>query len=484
MALFDSLINDAASRFGLGASATPLVREVLSLATGSPGGLGGFLDTLKSSGLGSEAASWVGHADAPALLGPQLERAIGASVLGGIASRLGLGGPIVSTAIAYVLPKLIGLLTPGGAIPARLPAEVTNFLHPQLAQRVVEAVTPKVVTTAPRVADQVAPRRMTVVRDDLPVVHDEPHMTRWLWPLLGALAVLGLGSYLFSNSNRPVGTAPVAQAPVVVPPAPPAPTLPPRLAISNDDGVIHYSGAVHDEETRTSIIDGLKSVFGADKIQGDIAVDLNRGAAPWLVNFRNALENFKVPGVQAMFDGSALNLGGLISDADRERMANSLKGVLGSGIVFGTLADKAADLVTGANAKVASALSSMKPGFGANDLVAVLNQSIVNFPTGGSEVPAGAVGVLQNAAKSIKQLAPGTVIEIAGYTDNSGDPAVNVALSQQRADAVRNVLIQAGVDPAMVVAKGYGSANPIASNDMLEGRFRNRRIEYHVVHAS
>src|SRR5271169_4349388 len=162
MALFDTLINDAASRFGLGANAAPLVREVVSLATGSPGGLGGFLDTLKSSGLGSEVASWLGHADAPALLGPQLERAIGATVLGAIASRLGLGGPIVSTAIAYLLPKVIGLLTPGGVIPKQLPPEVTSFLHPQPMQRVVESVTPRAAAPAPRVAEQVAPRRMTV----------------------------------------------------------------------------------------------------------------------------------------------------------------------------------------------------------------------------------------------------------------------------------------------------------------------------------
>ena len=36
----------------------------------------------------------------------------------------------------------------------------------------------------------------------------------------------------------------------------------------------------------------------------------------------------------------------------------------------------------------------------------------------------------------------------------------------------------------MLVAKGYGSASPIASNDLLEGRFRNRRIEYHVLKTS
>jgi outer membrane protein OmpA-like peptidoglycan-associated protein len=73
------------------------------------------------------------------------------------------------------------------------------------------------------------------------------------------------------------------------------------------------------------------------------------------------------------------------------------------------------------------------------------------------------------------------VIEIAGYTDNTGDAAANVSLSQQRAEAVRNELIRNGVNPAMLVAKGYGGANPVANNDLLEGRFRNRRIEYHVV---
>jgi len=80
-----------------------------------------------------------------------------------------------------------------------------------------------------------------------------------------------------------------------------------------------------------------------------------------------------------------------------------------------------------------------------------------------------------------KQLPSGTVIEIAGYTDNTGDSVANIQLSQQRAEAVRAALIEAGVDPSMLVAKGYGSASPIAGNDTLEGRFRNRRIEYRVI---
>jgi outer membrane protein OmpA-like peptidoglycan-associated protein len=241
---------------------------------------------------------------------------------------------------------------------------------------------------------------------------------------------------------------------------------------------------VHDEATRTSIINALKAVYGADKIQGDIAIDLNRGASPWLVNFRGALESLKVPGVQATFDGNSVNLGGIINDADRDRISNTLKGVLGTGVVLGTLTDKVTDLISGTNNKVLAALTSLRPGFNGSDLTGILNQSIINFPTGESAVPAASLALLQNAAAQIKQLPAGTALEIAGYTDNTGDSAANVALSQRRADAVRNVLVNAGVDPSMLVAKGYGDANPIASNDLLEGRFRNRRIEYRVINKS
>src|SRR5215469_15680630 len=199
MALFDALINDLASRYGLGANAAPLVREVLNYVTGSPGGLGGFLDKLKAAGYGSEVESWLGHADASPVSTQLLDRVVGSTALGGIASRLGLGTSLLSTVVGYALPKLIGLLTPGGTIPAFLSSEVRNFLSAPAAQRAAPAVQ----------YEQVAPRHIEVI-------HDQPHMARWLWPLLGALAVLGLGSYMFSANNR----AAVAPAVVQAPPSP------------------------------------------------------------------------------------------------------------------------------------------------------------------------------------------------------------------------------------------------------------------------
>jgi len=150
-------------------------------------------------------------------------------------------------------------------------------------------------------------------------------------------------------------------------------------------------------------------------------------------------------------------------------------------LTYGSLADNASDWALAANTKAAAALTAQKTGINAPQLIGILNQSVINFPTGSAQVPAASMGVLQDAAAQIKQLPPGTVLEVAGYTDNAGDQAANLALSQQRADAVRNALIQAGVSPSMLEAKGYGSANPASSNDNEAGRVNNRRIEYHLL---
>lgn len=468
--LFDGLIREIADRFGLGASAGPLVQEVLNLITNSSGGIGGFLNTLKSTGLGSEIASWLGNTNAAPLPVQDLNRVMSPSVLGDIAGRLGLSTSAVAPAIAFALPKLIGGLTPGGKIPGYVTSAVQA---PPLAPR-----TETIRTT--RYVEQVPARHIGVIHDE--EVVDKPNMMGWLWPLLGALAILGLGSYLLSNHAPPAPPPPAPVAETPVPPPPPAPTQPARLTLSNDGGVIHYSGSVHDEDTRNSIVDSLKAVFGADKVQGDIGIDLNRGAAPWIANLRQALGTLNVPGAQGVFDGNSVNVGGLISGSDRDRISNSLRSVLGSGVVVGALSNSnpEAELAANANTTALNDLSGFQ-GTDARDLVGILNQSIINFPSGSSEVPEGADAFLQKAAAQLKRLHPGTVIEIAGYTDNTGNAASNVTLSQQRAEAVRNALIKYGVDPAMLTAKGYGGANPIASNDLLAGRFRNRRIEYHVV---
>jgi OmpA-OmpF porin, OOP family len=459
--MLDDTIEDLAGRFGLGAKTRPLINEVTQLITGTPGGIKGFIDKFRSAGLGSEAATWLGRTDGATLTAPQVEKALGSTALGGIASRIGLAGGVVGTAIGYLLPKLIGEMTPNGVIPSGIPASLSGLM----------TGSPRQTTTTRRV-EQVAPAAMNVIPDG-------PHLGRWLIPVLAGLGVIGLIWYLVSGVS-PTRVA-TTTAPAVQALPPPVPSIPARLALSNDSGVITYSGAVHDAATRTSIVDSLRGVFGAPNVKGDIAVDANAGPALWLVDLRAAFENLKTPGVQAVFDGDSVKIGGLIGDTDRDGIIRSLRSVFGTGLVFGALTDRMGDLVSDTTKKTVVALSALHKGFSAADLLTILNQSIINFPTNSAEVPAIGQSLLQQAAVAIKQLPSGTVIEIGGYTDSTGDPAANLQLSQQRADAVRAALVQAGVDPRMLVAKGYGSASLVARNGTLEGRPRNRRIEYRVV---
>jgi flagellar motor protein MotB len=76
---------------------------------------------------------------------------------------------------------------------------------------------------------------------------------------------------------------------------------------------------------------------------------------------------------------------------------------------------------------------------------------------------------------------PGIRIEISGYTDNVGESAYNQVLSENRAKSVANYLIAASVNSQRIVSKGYGTSNPVTSNDTEEGRAQNRRTELKII---
>jgi outer membrane protein OmpA-like peptidoglycan-associated protein len=75
---------------------------------------------------------------------------------------------------------------------------------------------------------------------------------------------------------------------------------------------------------------------------------------------------------------------------------------------------------------------------------------------------------------------PQNRIEVKGFTDATGKPAYNEALSLRRAEAVRKVLVERGVKEAQVLAIGMGQTNPVASNATPDGRAKNRRVELHI----
>jgi len=101
------------------------------------------------------------------------------------------------------------------------------------------------------------------------------------------------------------------------------------------------------------------------------------------------------------------------------------------------------------------------------------------FDTGKATLQPASEDQLTNIAAILKAY-PQVKIRIGGYTDNTGDSAANVQLSEERADNVMAELARLGIDPARMTAKGYGDADPIADNSTEEGRQKNRRISLRV----
>jgi outer membrane protein OmpA-like peptidoglycan-associated protein len=85
---------------------------------------------------------------------------------------------------------------------------------------------------------------------------------------------------------------------------------------------------------------------------------------------------------------------------------------------------------------------------------------------------------LLDEAATILLRYPDVQIVIEGYTDNVGSPDFNRFLSELRATAVRDYLIERGIEPSRLVAVGRGEENPVASNNTPYGRSLNRRIEF------
>jgi OOP family OmpA-OmpF porin len=101
------------------------------------------------------------------------------------------------------------------------------------------------------------------------------------------------------------------------------------------------------------------------------------------------------------------------------------------------------------------------------------------FETGKSTLKAESQGQLQNIAAILKAY-PAVHLKMGGYTDNTGDAALNLKISNDRANTAMNELVKLGVDPKRLTAEGYGQEHPIATNDTPEGRAQNRRIDIRV----
>lgn len=142
-------------------------------------------------------------------------------------------------------------------------------------------------------------------------------------------------------------------------------------------------------------------------------------------------------------------------------------------------ASRSSAIESGGDKEPASALARLR-----------LELPTIYFAKNSAELPLNSKAQLQHLAVLMKQLPTGTLVRINGFADPNGNSSANMKLSQRRANAVRQVLVDAGADPGVLVAKGYGidqlvdsesGATEGRSNAVIEGHPRaNRRVEIHI----
>jgi uncharacterized protein YidB (DUF937 family) len=189
--MFEVFIREAAARFGLGDKALPLVQMLLAHMTNQEtGGLSGFLDKFKTADLGPIIQSWLGGGPAAQPVGnSQLETVLGASggLLPLLTERLALPRDDVTSALGYLLPAIVGRLTPGGSTPSSLPPEIASL-----------AAAGQTLLLAPASTGETATATGGVVK--------------WLpWMVVAAAALIGLSYFvLHFDQERPADTTPPA----------------------------------------------------------------------------------------------------------------------------------------------------------------------------------------------------------------------------------------------------------------------------------
>jgi OOP family OmpA-OmpF porin len=107
----------------------------------------------------------------------------------------------------------------------------------------------------------------------------------------------------------------------------------------------------------------------------------------------------------------------------------------------------------------------------------LLGKGTIRFESRRSTLDPDSAGLLDRLIETALRC-PTANIEVAGHTDSDGENAANQALSEKRAQAVMDYLVKAGLAASRFTAIGYGSTEPVATNDTDEGKAQNRRIEF------
>lgn len=233
------------------------------------------------------------------------------------------------------------------------------------------------------------------------------------------------------------------------------------------NGMITLEGDAPDDPSRVRLIETAQRIYAGESITDDMKV-VGAQAEPWLSATRVALEQLaqlrrgdvSISAKDVMIEGAA----------ESDRVANDVRSVLSTDLPPGY---KARDAITvmSADEKAADSCQTLMRQTSA--------KGTINFERAKADLTADSMQTLRDLVQ-IANECPAFNIEIEGHTDAEGTDERNQKLSDRRARAVADFLIQNGVNAKRLSTTGYGATRPIADNATEAGRAKNRRIEFNV----
>ena len=231
---------------------------------------------------------------------------------------------------------------------------------------------------------------------------------------------------------------------------------------SPQPGQILVTGTVADEASKAAVLARLRELYGAERVVDQVAVGAVAVPANWNAHVQKLLTpNLKlITRGQLSIDGSSVSVRGEVAnEAQRQQIASEIATSLNPTYTVNN------------GLRVAVAEQGV--------LDAALDKRIIEFDSGQASITPNGLAILDEMAAAMQKL-KGRKVEVIGHTDNTGLRASNVSLSQARAEAVRNYLASKGIAPDTVLTSGQGPDRPVASNTTVDGRARNRRIEFRI----
>ena len=240
-----------------------------------------------------------------------------------------------------------------------------------------------------------------------------------------------------------------------------------------EDGTLQMRGKVRDARER-AVIDGFaKALFGAVEVRNATRLD-ETVPEGWPVRVLAALESLHgMTSGNAVVQPDFIKVDGTTGDPDAQsNISRLLSSKLGEGANF--------ELDVAYDKKLDPVLGLPTPEECVASINQVLNAKKISFAPGSADIEAGAADTLDKIAALMKNCSD-YPMEVGGHTDSQGREEMNQQLSQSRAEAVLNALLDRRVLTENLTARGYGESVPVADNGTEVGREANRRIEFRLV---